>query len=147
MTALSRFVYLFACLLVASLLSGNFAYAADPALSNLVGTWTVKSEGIVVLRGKDHGEKLHWKKDQTTLTAEAVFIAQQGRTFRGTFRSARAEEDFIGAIGHDGKTIKIVDNDGFLDGTMVDADTIEIVYRHATPKSSVISAGVWHRKK
>jgi hypothetical protein len=32
-------------------------------------------------------------------------------------------------------------------GRVVDADTIEFVYRHSTPKGSVVAVTVWKRKK
>ncbi len=53
----------------------------------------------------------------------------------------------MGAFGHDGKVIYFVDTDGYFDGRIVDADTIEYVCRHSTPKSSVVAVGVFSRRK
>jgi hypothetical protein len=136
-----------ACLLVASLLLGSIALAAEPALPNLVGTWSSKSEGTLMVSGKDPGANVHWGKGQATLTGELVITEQQGRVVKGTFTSPKAKEAIVGAIGSDGKTFYLVDTDGYVDARIVDADTIEFVYRHATPRSSVVSVGTWSRKK
>ncbi len=48
--------------------SGGAARAADPVFPNIVGTWSSKSEGTVMVAGKDAGAKTHWKTGQTTLT-------------------------------------------------------------------------------
>ncbi len=136
-----------ALLLAASFLFGNVALAADPVFPDLVGTWSVKAEGAVMVQGKDPGEKTHWKSGQTTMASEMQITEQQGRIVKGTFRSPKTSEPFVGAIGHDGKTVYFVDTDGYLDARIVDANTIESVYRHSTPKSSVVSVAVWTRKK
>jgi hypothetical protein len=136
-----------AILLAASLLMGGVARAADPTFPALIGTWSTKSEGAVMVWGKDPGAKTHWKVGQTTLVGEIVITKQEGRVVQGTFKTAKTSEPFVGAFGHDGKTIYFADTDGFFDARIVDADTIEMVYRHATPKSAVVSVGTWTRKK
>ena len=56
-------------------------------------------------------------------------------------------EDFIAVIGFDNKTIYVVDQDGFIDATLIDGNTIQSVYRHAGPADSVAALGIWQRKK
>ncbi len=121
---------------------------ADSDIPNLVGTWTVKSEGGVLLKGKEQNPKTHQPGVPfSTLTAEAVITKQQGRIMQGTFKSARATEDFVAGIGHDNKSLYFADDDGFLEGKIIDKDTIQIVYRHVTPIDTMVAVGIWTRKK
>ena len=81
------------------------------------------------------------------VNAEAIITKQQGRIIHGSFKSSRATKNFIAAIGQDNKTIYYADEDGFLDGKIIDKNTIEYVYRHVTPADTVVGVGVWTRKK
>jgi hypothetical protein len=136
-----------ACLASASILLAGTAFAADLALPNLIGTWSTRSEGTMVVRGKDPGARLHYPEGSSTLVGEATFTKQSGRLVEGTFKTPKATEPFVGAFGLDGRTIYAVDTDGLFDLRVVDADTLEVVYRHATPTTSVVSVGTWTRKR
>jgi hypothetical protein len=128
------------------ILSTSFCWAG-PEIPSLVGVWNVKSEGGVLLRGDKLGKTTHWEQKQTSLSAEANVSKQDGRVIYGTFKSSRANEQFIAVIGHDNKSLYFVDEDGYLDGKIINPDTIEIIYRHVTPTDSVAAVGVWTRKK
>ena len=78
---------------------------ADSDIPNLVGTWTLKSEGGVLLKGTESGPKTLHTGPFSTLNAEAVITKQQGRIIHGSVKSPKATKNFIGAIGHDNKTI------------------------------------------
>jgi hypothetical protein len=120
---------------------------ADSDIPNLVGTWTTKSEAGLLLKGKEPGSTTHHKDAFSALIAEAVITKQQGRIMHGTFKSPKASENFIAAIGHDNKTIYYADEDGFLEGKLIDKDTIEVVYRHVTNSDTVVAVGIMTRKK
>ena len=120
---------------------------ADSNIPDLVGTWTIKSEGGVLIKGNEAGPKTHHSSAFSTLNAEAVVTKQQGRILHGTFKSGKATENFIAAIGPDNKTIYYADEDGLLEGKIIDKDTIESIYRHVTPADAVVAVGVWTRKK
>ncbi len=121
---------------------------ADSDIPNLVGTWTTKSEaGLLIKKGNEPGPKTHHTQPFSSLNAEAVITKQQGRIMHGTFKSDRATENFVGAIGLDNKTLYCSYEQGFLEGKIIDKDTIQIVYRHVTPTDSVVAVGVWTRKK
>ena len=120
---------------------------AEAKIPNLVGTWEVKSEGGVIVRGDKTGKTTHWEEKQTKLKAEITITKQEGRVVFGTFKSKKATENFIGVIGHDNKTFHLADEDGFADGKIINNDRIEVIYRHVTPTDTVIAAGVWTRKK
>ena len=135
---------------IAVVLSGLLVVSlcwAGPEIPNLVGDWSVKAEGGVMLKGAGPGAKTHYKENVGSLDAEVSIISQQGRLLRGTFKSPRATENFIAAIGFDNKTFLYVDEDGFIDGKIINNDTIEIIYRHSTPVDTVLGVGVWTRKK
>jgi hypothetical protein len=121
---------------------------AGPDIPNLVGTWVVKSEGGVLLKGKEPGPKTHHKGDFSAINGEAVITKQQGRIIHGTFKAPLGDtEKFLAGIGLDNKTIYFADEDGFIEGKIIDKDTIEVVYRHVTAFDIVVAVGVWTRKK
>ena len=121
---------------------------ADSDIPNLTGTWTTKSEaGLLIIKGNEPGPKTHHTQPFSNLNAEAVIDKQQGRIFHGTFKSHRATENFVGAIGLDNKTLYCSYEQGFLEGKIIDKDTIQIVYRHVTPTDSVVAVGVYTRNK
>jgi hypothetical protein len=120
---------------------------ADSGIPNLVGTWTVKTEGAVMTKGGAPGAKTHHSGEFSTLTAEAVVTKQQGRVLHGTFTSPRATENFIAVIGMDNKSFYYADEDGFIEGKIVNKDRIDLVYRHVTPADTVMGVGTWTRKK
>jgi hypothetical protein len=135
---------LFCALLTA--LAATFCIAGSD-IPNLVGTWAVKAEGGVIKKGNDLGSKTHYKDMFSVLEAEAVITKQQGRVLTGTFKSPTATENFMGVIGTDNKSFHYVDSDGFIDGKIMDKDTIEVVYRHVTPADTVVGIGIWKRTK
>ena len=120
---------------------------ADSAIPNMVGTWTLKTEGGVLLKGSASGPKTHHSGEFSTLTAEMVVTKQQGRVLHGTFTSPKATERFIAVIGMDNKTLYYADEDGFMDCKIIDKDRMDIVYRHVTALDTVIGVGTFTRKK
>jgi len=127
-------------------LAGVTMGCARPKIPSLVGIWTVKAEGGVLIRGDKTGQTTHWVQDQAKLEAEAVITEQKDRVIYGTFTSKKATENFIGVIRDDDQVF-FADEDGGFDGKIVDKDTIEVIYRHVTPTDTVVSMGVWTRKK
>jgi hypothetical protein len=71
---------------------------------------------------------------------------QDGRRFWGSFSSKRNHEPIIGVVANDGKSFVMRDTDGMTTGTIVDADTLDMVYSHVG-KSAVVSALRVTRKK
>jgi len=128
------------------LLGSGFCFA-DSGIPNLVGTWIVEEEGAVLVKGEASGARTHHSGDFSTLTAEAVVTKQKGRVLHGVFKSPRSTETFIAAIGMDNKSFYFVDQDGFLEGEIVNDDRINVVYRHVTAADTVIGVGSWARKR
>lgn len=120
---------------------------AESGIPNLVGTWSVKAEGGVITKGGAAGAKTHHSGEFSTINAEAVVTKQQGRVLHGTFTSPKATESFIAVISMDNKSFFLADEDGIMEGKIVNKDKINIVYRHVTPTDTVVAVGIWTRKK
>ncbi|MBK5966265.1 hypothetical protein CCR95_19785 [Thiocystis minor] len=134
-------------LALAGWLLGSGLCAADSGIPNLVGTWAVEAEGGVLARGPDIRENTHHRGEFSTLKAEAVVNKQQGRVLHGVFTSPRGSEKFIAVIGLDNKTVAFADEDGLLDGEIVNDDRLNVIYRHVTATDTVVGVGAWIRKK
>lgn len=132
--------------LMAFLVGASLCFA-ESGIPNLVGTWSVKAEGGVITKGGASGSKTHHSGEFSTITAEAVVTKQQGRVLHGTFTSSKATESFIAVISMDNKSFFYSDEDGFLEGRLVNKDKINAVYRHVTPADTVVGVGTWTRKK
>ena len=133
--------------LLLMLLLGTGVCFAEPDIPNLVGTWVVQSEGAYLSKGNEPGTWSHFRDGATTLTAEFIVTKQQGRVFYGTFTSKHATEEVVGVIGWDNKSFYSVDQDGFTDGTIVNSNRINCIYRHVGDKDSVVAAAIMARKK
>lgn len=120
---------------------------ADSGIPNLVGTWNTEVQGGVVLNGAKHSAKTHHRGEFSSLKGEWIVTKQQGRVLRGTFKSPRATEKFVAVIAMDNKSLYYADEDGFLEGQIVNADQINIVYRHSGASDTVVAVGTSIRKK
>ena len=116
---------------------------------DLKGRWVGKNEAII-LDSVPHrpGEPASQQKHrmgsiEVTITVEG----QEGRRFWGTIASQHHKEPLIGIIGFDGKSVMMQDNEGGVDGTLADPDTMEVSYRHSTPQSAVLSVNRLKRQK
>jgi hypothetical protein len=128
-------------------LSGAGHCYAESAIPNMVGTWDVKAEGGVLLKGSASGTKTHHAGEFSALTAEAIVMKQQGRVLHGIFKSPKASEKFVAVIGLDNQSFYYADEDGIVEGKIVSKDKMEVIYRHVTPADTVIGVGTWTRKK
>jgi hypothetical protein len=142
---------------VAFLLGTGICFA-ESGIPNLVGTWTVQTEGVVMFKGNTPatgsmhgGEASDLKADgsikHVSRQSKVVVTAQQGRVLHGTFTSEKATENFIMVIGWGNKTVHLADHDGFFDGNIVNKDKINFIYRHVGANDTVVLTGTWARKK
>ncbi len=131
-------------LLLAFAANAGVAVAQD-GLVDLKGRWTGMSESIVAGNAPHHGSP----KAEPVLSSvqfDLTITGQDGRRFWGTVASKTGEESIMGVIGLDGKMIVARDKDGLIQGTIVDSDTIDLVYSH-TGTSTVVSANRIKRQK
>jgi len=148
----ARFIATAMCLSVAGgiaiigSITARQSLARNSPIPNLVGSWKVQSEGATVLHRDNYSSKTHHASQFTTLSAEAIIQKQEGRRVVGILKSPRHSERFAGVISVDGKTFAYVDEDGSLNGKIVNNDLIEVVYRHISPTESVVASGTYTRK-
>ena len=128
-------------------LLGTAICFAESGIPNLVGTWTVQTEGAVFLKGAAHSAKTHHRGELSILTADAVVTKQKGRVLHGTFKSQRATEKFVAVIAEDNKSFYLADEDCFVEGHISSNDKINVIYRHSTPADTVVAVWTWTRKK
>lgn len=133
-------------IILAVVLNLGICFAESDA-PNLVGTWVTQSQTGVILKGKKPGAKTHSRGEFTTLKGELTVTKQEGRVLHGTFTSPRATEKFVAVISMDNKSLYLADEDGFMEGQIVNKDQINIIYRHSTAKDSVVAVGTCIRKK
>ena len=134
-------------IVVVSFWGGAALCFAEPAIPNLVGSWSVKAKGGVITRNDAANAKTHHSGEFSKLNADVVVTKQQGRVFHGSFTSPKATESFVGVIGMDNKSVFTADEDGFAEGKIVNKNKINIIYRHVTPSDTVVAVGIWTRKK
>ena len=128
-------------------LTARQSFADSSPIPDLVGTWKVEAEGVTILHGENYSAKSHRTKQFSTLNAEAIIQKQQGRSVIGIFKSPRYTEKFAGVISADGKSFAYVDEDGSLDGKIINKNLIEIIYRHASPAESMVASGTWNKTR
>jgi hypothetical protein len=120
---------------------------AEIAFPDLRGTWTGKSESVVLGRGNPH----HRGKAANTPRFSSVDFTmvidkQEGRRFYGTFSSPRGKETVIAVIARNGSMIYMVDDDGINIGTMLGANQMELCYMLQSPTTRIASCAELTRK-
>ena len=129
-------VSIFCALMLLFCIAGT-AYPADQ-IPNIKGKWVGKTHSIVA------GVAPHWPSNRGTFERPGLFekdlvievTAQEGRRFWGmqTFSGSgeNTQEPMIGELtGKDNKTVVLVDRDGYLDGQLIDDNTLSFCYKQA----------------
>ncbi len=91
------------------------AYAAE--VPELTGTWN----GVGPSVSNEEG----WETERST---SITIDEQRGRVFRGEVKYEGGDDEFVGIIKADGKTILISDDDGNVTATMTGPDEMEVCY-------------------
>lgn len=102
--------------------------AAEPVIPDLVGTWTGPTQGYA----RDSGFTNYGNTPFSMVVTE-----QQGRIFAGhtllILEGKTYTTPMAGVIGRDGRTLSIVEeNNGYTNGEITAADTIELTWRKDT---------------
>jgi hypothetical protein len=121
---------------------GPGASAQDTSqIPDLRGRWVGTNEAIVMGNAPHHPlasspqEKPRMTSVEFTFTVEG----QDGRRIWGTSASPGFKEAFVGMVRFDGKTVSVQDSDGAIDATLLDPDTLEVIYRHSASHSVVVA--------
>ena len=119
--------------------------AAAQRVFDMRGTWTGLAEAIVDGPANHHlppgaaGVKPAGRFRLSQQQFTVVIDGQEGRRFWGTTASSTRRERLIGSLSFDNRTVHMVDDDGMLDGTVVDGNTLEVCYRHVKSDSAVVA--------
>jgi hypothetical protein len=118
---------------------------------DMKGGWSGTTKAIVRGMAAHHPAAEASKPAGSARLRELTFTykieGQDGPRFWGTVSSPIRTEPVIGAIAADGKRIYIVTQDGFVDGVIVDNDTIDICFRHLQSDGAVVACNVLKRSK
>jgi hypothetical protein len=130
---------------LALLLSCAGPSLAESEVPNLVGKWSGKAEGALILKGEAPSKRVHATDAFFALTYSLDFTEQQGRLVRGTRTSARYTEQVVCVIDYDNESIRCTDEDGVLDGELENNNEITYHYHHVSAEESVVAVGVMTR--
>jgi hypothetical protein len=124
---------------------------AQSTVVDIKGTWVGHAQNIVEGPAHHHqrgaaGVKESGKFLLSDQTFTFRFEGQDGRRFWGTISSATKTERIVGSFSTDGKRVYMVDEDGMIDGVVIDANKIDICYRHVRPDSAVVGCELIERK-
>jgi hypothetical protein len=145
--------------LIAAFVLGSAAVAygqaatptATPAALDMKGGWSGTGKAIVEGMAAHHPAGEAAKSVGNARLREVTFTykidGQDSGRFWGTMTSPYRVEQVIGVIAADGKRVYIVAQDGFVDGVVVDNDTIDTCYRQRQPGSAVAACNLIKRKK
>jgi hypothetical protein len=130
---------------------GAAASASAQNSIDLKGIWVGNGQNIVDGPANHHppagaGVKPAAKYRLSDQTFTMTIEGQDGRRFWGTMASPNKTERLIGSLSVDGKFVYMVDDDGYIDGTVVNATTLDICYRHVRPDSAVVGCELMQRK-
>jgi hypothetical protein len=136
-------------ILVALALSASIAASgatAQTAAPDMKGTWMGTAEAIVTGKTKHHAPRQSGKPMLSTVQLTYVISGQDGHRFWGTLSSVHSKEMLTGVVGLDGKTVVLRISEGEARGTLVDPDTMQVIYSAGGP-ASVVAVNTIRRQK
>ncbi|WP_158968350.1 hypothetical protein [Chachezhania sediminis] len=138
--------------LAAGLILATVGAARAEEIPDLTGRWTFTAEAVGFTFDKyGVSEETAFRTFESTVD----FDRQDGRRVAGHEVDHKVSsgpdpigiERVVAVIGHDNKSVYMVDENGFRDCVILDADTMSCVYRHTLEHRSDISVGYWKRQK
>ncbi len=117
--------------------------AGAEEVPDLVGNWT-GDVSVVRLGSLDavpemSSENLTYSDG---ISRPLVIEEQNGRRFAGVWISTgnpEASEAVLGVIGFDNEAIYMVDEDGYIEGKLISATEMEVVYREVDPDGMIVT--------
>lgn len=122
-------------------------------IPDLKGTWVVEGLTAISDGPTNHsgdaapGPATSGKYNLFELKFTYQVDGQDGLRFWGTTYSKQDSERLLGSLSAGGKRVAMISEDGYADGELIDADTIDFCYRHITEKHSVVACGLLKRQK
>lgn len=133
-------------LMLAITTEAGIAVAQGVAPIDIEGRWVGLSESIVRGSPMHHAPAPSNAPELDNVLFTYTISGQDGRRFWGKVSSPRNTELVTSIIELDGKTIVAEDSDGLMQGTIIDPDTIDIIYAH-TGTSTVVAVNRLKRQK
>ncbi|MFO1159776.1 MAG: hypothetical protein U1E60_13125 [Reyranellaceae bacterium] len=126
--------------------------AANAQSFDMKGTWVGTSKSIVSGLAPHHPGTVASKPAGDNRLTEVPFTTkiegQDGNRVWGTNSSGAATIPIVGVISTDGKQVRlIVKGRGIVEGTIVDPDTIDILYTEDNNGVAVAATNTWKRQK
>mgnify|MGYP001453119448 CR=1 FL=1 len=135
-----------AMFVVAAMMAAGNAIAQG-GWPDMKGLWTATSSSIVMGGEKHHPGKVEQGKPRYREVKFTFRITdQKDRRFFGTLQSEHHTETLIGVFANNRKQILMADSDGYMDATLIDANTIDFCYRHITSGSTVVACSEMKRR-
>lgn len=137
-------------LCVVALVTG--AGAASAQSFDMKGTWVGTGKNIVSGLPVHHpahvASRPAGENRLTEITFTTKIEGQDGNRVWGTNSSPAATIPVIGVVSSDGKQLRLIlKGRGVVEGTIVDPDTIEILYTEDHDGVSVAATNTWKRQK
>lgn len=128
-----------------ALVAGAGVGAASAQEVNLVGTWTGRSDAIVLGSAPHHPGSGGPRMSNIDFTY--VIEEQEGRRFWGTGGSEHGTWPVLGTFRGDGKSFVALYDGGIVEGTIVDENTFDIVFTQQKGDFAVIATNTYRRQK
>lgn len=125
-------------LVILSLVFANIAGAQNRARKpDLLGTWKCSTEGLLLGDGT-HG--IAATETPTAIGKEMtyVFESQEGNKVFGTKTSDQHSEPVLGIFNFNGRSVAMVDEDGYIDWSISGKNRATAIYRKASPTALVV---------
>jgi len=122
------------------------AAVAQTAPPDMKGTWVGTSASIVTGKTKHHAAPAGDKPLLDNIEFTYVIDGQDGHRFWGTLSSPHSKEMMTGVVGLDGTTIVARTSEGEINGTLVDSDTIQLIYSAGGP-ATVVAVNTMKRRR
>lgn len=116
---------------------------------DMVGVWKGHVEGVIIgdpdhfMSAVEAGDPEKPRIAEFDITVDIV--EQEGRLIWGTISGGGTSEPWLGTISRDGKGLRAVDGNGFVDGRILSADEFENCYLH-TGGTIVASCAIMKRE-
>ena len=127
------------------------AFAADPAVPDMRGTWKVEAISIVTGAGNHHpadapppaeGTKPRLRKFEATMQV----TGQEGVRFWGTLTSKAYKEDVIATFTGEGERFIAVNSAGYFSGNVLASGSARYCYQQVEPTLHVAACGTMTRE-
>jgi hypothetical protein len=129
------------------LLAASTASAQAQTPPNLVGTWKTTGTAVMQGLGTRTGNVAQPPAFVGPMEFTMTISEQNGNRFIGKIGTDKRMETLIGAIAPNNQSGMALDDDGQMQFTIRDADTLDLCYSHLHLVAKLVACGTWKRSK